>query len=113
MLSSQTSETTSDIPTLPSLLEFPGKNGNINFAEKIGNNGTFRILLLDDQDGSKIDAIRTEYRDKADTINLEVLSQWIKGRGKKPVNWSTFAKVLRNSGDNSLAEIVESSTRND
>ena len=43
----------------------------------------------------------------AEQINMEVLRQWINGRGKQPVTWKTFTEVLCDSELNTLAGEIE------
>jgi len=37
---------------------------------------------------------------------MEVLQEWLKGRGRKPVNWSTLIAALNDSGLSELARDV-------
>ena len=39
----------------------------------------------------------------AEQINLEVLQEWVEGRGKQPVTWDTLVSVLR---DTQLTELA-------
>ena len=49
---------TGNKPTLPKLLKFPGRSGNINIPEKIGTNfRVFGIHLLNDENGEKVESI--------------------------------------------------------
>ena len=77
------------------LLKFPGKKGDINIPRQIGTKFKhFGIFLLNDRTGARITSIITKYRDDAEQINLEVLGEWLKGNGKKPVTWRTLVGVL-------------------
>ena len=43
----------------------------------------------------------------AEQINMEVLRQWINGRGRQPVTWQTLTKVLHDIELNTLAGEIE------
>ena len=43
----------------------------------------------------------------AEQINMEVLRQWITGRGKQPVTWKTLTAVLRDIDLSALAGEIE------
>ena len=40
-------------------------------------------------------------------INLEILQEWINGRGRQPVSWATLTEVLRDVGLSELASDIE------
>ena len=94
--------------TLPGLLSFPGMNGDFNLAQLIGPNQTFGIILLDDKEGVKMDAIENDIK-KCEDINREVLKQWMQGKGL-PVAWSNLIKALRNCGKEDLATKIQAAT---
>ena len=52
-------------------------------------------------------SIAHKHRDDAEQINMEVLQQWINGRGKQPVTWKTLIEVLRDIELSSLAREIE------
>jgi len=94
-------------PTLPKLLKFPCKGRFINIISEIGANyTTFGILLLNDQKGTRITAIAQRHTNNADQINIEVLQEWLQGKGKKPVNWHTLIEVLKDTGLSELAKDI-------
>ncbi len=43
-----------------------------------------------------------------DAIVDEILKEWFKGDGKRPVEWDTLAEALRESGLRTLAEDISS-----
>ena len=43
----------------------------------------------------------------AEEINIEIIQEWIAGRGKKPVTWDTFINVLRDINFTTLADEIE------
>ena len=40
-------------------------------------------------------------------INIEIIEEWIAGKGKHPVTWKTLIKVLRDIELSTLAEEIE------
>ena len=95
-------------PTLPQLLNFPGKSGGINIPEKIGvHYKTFGIFLLKDNNGAKIDTIAKEEGELIH-ISLKILSRWLQGEGTQPPMWSTMIEVLKMSNLGVLAEEISS-----
>ena len=86
------------------LVRFRGRERRINIPQEIGIKfNFFGILLLDDTTGARVEAIVYEYRENAERINLELLQQWINGRGKQPVTWRTLIEVLYDIGLDRLA----------
>ena len=95
-------------PTLPQLMNFPGKSGGINIPERIGvHYKTFGIFLLKDDDGAKIDSIAKE-EGELTHISLKILSRWLQGEGMQPPMWSTIIEVLKMSNLGVLAEEISS-----
>ena len=89
-----------------SLLNFPGKKGNINIPKLISTKYfMFGILLLNDETGAEVNAIVSKYREDAEQINLEILRLWIEGKGK-PLSWDMLIDVLKATGLNTLAEDI-------
>jgi len=96
-------------PTFPELQHFPLKDGYnfINIAEEIANDyNKFGILILDDKKGSKVSAIAKTERDSV-AITVEILQQWLQGKGRMPVTWLTLVKCLQNTGLNVLADDIK------
>jgi len=95
-------------PTFPELQHFPLKDGYLNIAQEIANDyKSFGSFILDDERGSKIAAIaKTEHDSVA--ITLEILRQWLQGKGRMPVTWLTLIKCLRDTGLNVLADDIKS-----
>ena len=63
----------------------------IEVATKYVRFGTF---LLDDRNGSKVKIIARKNHYDAEQINIEILQEWLIGRGKMPVTWTTLVDVL-------------------
>ena len=94
---------------MPQLLNFPGKSGEINIPEKMGTNyKTFGILLLQDDNGAKIDSIIAKEEGESIHISLKILSKWLQGEGMQPPMWSTIIEVLKKSNLGVLAEEISS-----
>lgn len=95
-------------PTLPELLNFHGRKRKINIIQEIGIKYTnFGILLLKDETGSNVAAITKKHLGSAELINIEILQEWLAGRGKEPVSWRTLIEVLRKAGLGVLADDIE------
>ena len=95
-------------PTLPKLLKFPCKRRSVNIVSEIGANyTTFGILLLDDQTGARITAIAQKHANNGEHINMEILQEWLQGRGKGPVTWQTLIEILKDTGLSELAKVIK------
>ena len=93
-------------PTLPQLLNFPGKSGEINILERIGTQyKTFGIFLLKDDNGAKVDCIAKEEGESIQ-ISIKILSKWLQGEGMQPLTWSTVIQALKMSNLGALAEDI-------
>ena len=88
-------------PTLPELLKF-------KIPEKISiKYFQFGTFLLDDTDGSRVETVAHKHSNDAERINIEVLKQWLTGRGKQPVTWAILVEVLRDIKLSTLADDIE------
>ena len=98
-----------DHPALDVLRRFPVKDSFIDIAEKIATDcQRFGTQLLKDSDGSKVRIIEKKHHDPVD-ITVEILEQWLQGRGRMPITWQTLIKCLRDTDLNVLADNMESS----
>ena len=43
----------------------------------------------------------------AEQINMEIIQEWLAGRGKQPVTWATLVEVLRDIELSTLAVEIE------
>ena len=85
------------------------KDSFIDIAEKIATDyKLFGTQLLKDSDGSKVRIIEMKHQDPVD-ITVEILEQWLQGRGRMPITWQTFVQCLRDTELNVLANNIESS----
>ena len=84
-------------PTLRELLKFERTDGRvINIPVEIGTKFVqFGIILLDDENGSKIKVMQHKLGNDAEQINIEILQEWLTGSSKQPVTWETLVKVFQ------------------
>ena len=95
-------------PTLLELQHFPTKEGFEDIVAEIQNDYVpFGIRLLEDSNGVKIKGIAMSKFGNTVDITVEVLSQWLLGKGRRPVIWRTFVECLRESGLNVPADYIE------
>ena len=64
---------------------------------------------MNDQTGAKITAIEQKRLNDAEQINIDILKEWLQGKGKKPVTWQTLVDVLKDTGLSKLAMDIEAS----
>ena len=102
-----------DTPTLQQLMAFPKLDGSkINILTRISvRYNVFGIFLLNDDDGSKTDALKEKCMRDSNEINLEISKKWLQGEGKWPVTWATFLRVLKKIDMKPLAFDIGSSLR--
>ena len=87
-------------PTLPELLRLKVPQG-------VGANyTTFGVLLLNDELGSRVQALKMECLGVPENITQKILQEWLKGKGLEPVTWQTLIQTLGDSGLSSLAEHI-------
>ena len=67
----------------------------------------FGIRLLEDSNGVRIKGIERSNRGDTVAITVEILRQWLLGKGRTPVTWRTFVECLRESGLNVPADYIE------
>ena len=87
-------------PTLPQLLRLKVPQG-------VGANyTTFGVLLLNDELGSRVQALKMDCLGVPENVTQRVLQEWLEGKGLEPVTWETLIQTLRDSGLSSLAEHI-------
>ena len=67
----------------------------------------FGIRLLEDSKGIKIKGIEKSKRGDPVDITVDILRQWLQGKGRTPVTWRTLVECLRESGLNVPADYIE------
>ena len=88
-------------PSLPQLLR-------LKIPQRVeANYSTFGILLLNDTVGSRIRAIKMECLGNTYSTVVQILQEWLQGRGLEPVTWETLIKTLRDSDLSALADEVQ------
>ena len=97
-----------DRPTLIECIRFRGRERRINIPQEIGvNYRDFGLLLLEDHNGARIRALALKHMNDANEINIEIIEEWVAGKGKHPVTWKTLTEVLRDIELTILAEEIE------
>ena len=95
-------------PTLIELVRFRGRERRINIPQEIGAKYLqFGILLLEDTNGTRVRNIEHKHQRDAEQINMEILEEWVNGRGRQPVSWKTLTEVLRDVELGQLAGDIE------
>ena len=105
VLSLHTTCNTGTKPTLPELLKFTCTEGRvINIPEEIATKYVwFGTFLLSDRTGSRVKIMAHKHHYDAEQINIEILQEWLSGRGKQPVNWTTLVEILHDIKLSTLA----------
>jgi len=62
---------------------------------------------LDDKRASKVAAIAETKHGDSVAITVEILRQWLLGKGRMPVTWLTLVQCLRDTGLNVLADDIK------
>ena len=87
-----------NFPNLIELIRFRGKERRINIPREVGTNfRQFGILLLDDPMGNHVENIIHKCRGNPEEINMEVLQEWVQGRGQ-PLAWEALVETLEDIG---------------
>ena len=91
------SHPTDEQPTLPELLFFSSKTrGYISIIDEVGAEyQIFGILLLEDKTGAYVQSLIKNHPHDSKSINLEIVQEWLQGRGAKPVSWKTLTRILK------------------
>ena len=67
---------------------------------------TFGVFLLNDKDGDRMAIIKEESRGRPINITMEVLREWLAGKGVE-VSWESLISTLRNSKLPLIAEQIQ------
>ena len=103
-------------PTLSDLLHFTcADRQKINIAEQIGINYIkFGSLILpQDTTGDMVRNIEHTCHSNPERINTEILCEWLTGKGKQPVTWTTLIVTLEDIGLSALANDIRTITSDD
>ena len=97
-----------DRPTLIECIRLRGRHGRINIPQEIGVKfREFGLLLLEDHNGARIRALALKHMNNANEINIEIIEEWVAGKGKHPVTWKTLTHVLHDIELSTLAREIE------
>ena len=66
------------------------------------------IQLLQDDTGNTIEGIERKKRGDPSEITVEILRQWLLGKGRKPVTWQTLVNCLQDANLHITADYIES-----
>ena len=95
-------------PILVECIRFRGRERRINIPQEIGvKYRDFGLLLLEDHNGARICALAHKHNNDANEINIEIIEEWVTGKGKQPVTWKILTEVLRDIELSTLAEEIE------
>ena len=105
---STTGEVQIDRPTLIECVRFRGRERRFNISQEIGTNCiTFGTLLLEETNGERVNTIAHKHMYDSEQTTMEILEEWIAGRGKHPVTWNTLVEVLHDIELSALAREIE------
>ena len=63
----------------------------------------FGVYVDFDNDGSTLDVIESKGKADPEACYLQMMREWIAGRGEQPASWRTLLKLLRQFGKVTLA----------
>ena len=90
------------------LVRFRGRERRISIPQKVSTKyPQFGILLLEDTNGAKVRNMEHKHQKDAEQINTEILQEWVSGRGRLPVSWTTLTEVLQDVELSELASDIE------
>ena len=101
-------------PTLPEMLAMPRRDGiKVNIPEQIGCEcQKFGILLLHNENGQFVaNIIQDNKENGVEDVNISIIREWLRGKGKSPVSWRTLIEVLCDMKLKVLARAVEGKLR--
>ena len=99
------------MPSIALLMALPFRGATINVIQRIGvNYSTFGIFLLNDDNGTLVDALTREHHHNAEDITKAIFQRWLEGKGKTPVSWATLIGALKWVGlDELVDQLVDAS----
>lgn len=94
-------------PSMQDLIAFPAINGTFNIPKRISTSyKQFGIVLLEDDEGTLVNGIAHKHFNNPEEINIEILTQWLSGKGRKPVTWQTIINTLEEIGLKTMAKDI-------
>ena len=96
-------------PILRELTAFPTRSqGKVNIPQEIGvKYQVFGAQLLEDPTGTGVTNMEYKHRGDPLRINTEIIQEWLRGHGRRPVSWRTLIEVLRDIELGKLASDIE------
>ena len=95
-------------PSIALLMALPSRGATINVIQRIGvNYSTFGMFLLNDDNETLVDALKSQHLLNAESITKAIFQKWLEGKGKTPVSWATLIGALRQATLNTLAKEIE------
>ena len=80
----------------------------LNIFEEVGTEYVqFGTFLLVDSTGARVKNMAHKNLNDPERINIAILQEWLIGRGKQPVTWTTLVEVLRDIKLATLANDIE------
>ena len=67
----------------------------------------FGIQLLQDDNGAIVAGIERKKRGDPGDIMVEILRQWLQGKGRKPVTWWTLVECLEDTNLHVVADYIK------
>ena len=90
------------------LMRFQGREKKIKIPQEVSTKyPQFGIFLLEDANGTRVRNMEYKHRGDPEQINVEILEEWVSGRGRLPVSWATLTEVLRDVELSELASDIE------
>ena len=77
-----------------------------DLAEEMSDYSGFAICLLEDKRGNQLGNIKRGFGPQVKDILNQVFTEWLNGRGKKPVSWKTLIQCCKNSGHDELSKDI-------
>ena len=106
--SSNTFQSVGDRPELNELRKIPVKDGSKDIVGEIQNDYEhLGSLLLKDSNGLMVKGIASAKHNDPLEITIEILQQWLQGKGILPVRWWMLVKCLREAKLNTAADYIE------
>ena len=83
------------------------RNGVKDIVAEIQNDYShFGTILLEDKNGNIVKGIEKAKREDPVDVTVEIVRQWLQGKGRKPVTWQTFAECLKEANLHVAAEDI-------